>query len=344
MQIDFSTAWKNRRVAITGATGFVGSHLASQLQNLGAHVTALVRASSKTQRLEALNIPCKVIDFQNPHSIATATQGCEFFFHAAAAVDFEADWDRFYNANVIGTQLVLQGAKAAGTKRFVITSSIVAVGAKREPIPVDESFTWNLGPLKVPYATTKRLAEELALVASDSQMEVVAVNPACVIGPGDYSESEFGTLCYRFWNRKIPVHFGGGGNYVDVRDVAEGHWRAALAGRPGHRYLLTGTNLSTPRFFGELSTTSPKTIPRFQLPNFLAPLSAKLLKRVLKNRKGRSPLTIDQAKMLPYYFYYDHGKATLELGYRPRPLRQTLQDTYQFWSEFKGLPRLEKQA
>jgi dihydroflavonol-4-reductase len=194
---------------------------------------------------------------------------------------------------------------------------------------LDETAGWNLGPMRVPYVTTKRQGEELALSAN-GELEVVVVNPGCVVGPDDFTGSEFGILCRRFWRGRLPIHFGGGNNFVDVRDVADGLLLAADRGRAGERYLLTGSNRSMTAFFGELARAAGRTIPRLRLPTFLAPLVASLGERF--TRRGPPAITVPQARLMAYYWYFDCDKARRELGYDPRPLRVTLAEAYAFWS------------
>src|SRR5262249_43310070 len=160
--------------------------------------------------------------------------------------------------------------------------------------------------------------------------EVVVVNPSCVVGPDDFSASEFGTLCRRFWRGRIPLHFAGGTNYVDVRDVALGHLLAAERGRPSERYLLTGSNRPNSAFFADLARVAARPIWRLRAPAFLGPVIA-LFNRLFGRESSRPYLTAGQAKLLGWYFYFDCAKARRELGYVPRPLRASLRDTYDFW-------------
>jgi dihydroflavonol-4-reductase len=178
--------------------------------------------------------------------------------------------------------------------------------------------------------TTKRQGEELALATRDG-VEVVVVNPASVVGPDDFSGSEFGTMCRRFWRGQIPVVFGGGNNFVDVRDVADGLLAAAVHGRPGERYILGGTNLSYTTFFSHLARLSDQSLPRFRIPTRLARLAAAVGDRIRRKRHKRPLLTSAQARLLGLFFYYDCSKAKRELGYQTRPLTDTLSDTYHFW-------------
>src|SRR5262249_28138820 len=159
--------------------------------------------------------------------------GCELLLHAAGAVDLGRDGERLRRVNVGGTANAVAAARPAGGRRLVHVSTIAAVGASTTPTPLDETPAWNLGGRRVAHVESKRRAEESALAANGGGLEVVVANPACVIGPGDSGGSEFGRLCQRFWRGRAPVHFGGGANFVDVRDVADGLLRAGELGRPG---------------------------------------------------------------------------------------------------------------
>jgi dihydroflavonol-4-reductase len=320
--------WRGRTVAITGATGFVGFHVARRLAAAGAHVNALVRPTADRGRLVAAGVRCVEGSLEDPASLRELARSCEMVLHVAGAVSFGDDWPRLRRVNVEGTRIVLTAARAAGVRRVVHTSSIVAVGASLAPRVLDETAPWNLGPMRVPYVTTKRQAEELALT-ENGKLEVVVVNPGCVVGPDDFAGSEFGTLCRRFWRRRVPICFGGGNNFVDVRDVADGLLRAAERGRPGERYLLTGTNRSMTAFFGELARAAGRPIPRLRLPTALAPMIATIGERF--DRHHPPALTVPQARLLPYFWYFDCQKARHELEYEPRPLRETLAEAYAFW-------------
>jgi dihydroflavonol-4-reductase len=328
--------WVGRRAAVTGATGFVGRHLALRLVELGARVTALVRPGSDRRRLAGAGVRCAEAGLEDEGGLARACDGCEFLFHLAGAVDFHGDWDRFRRVNVGGTRRALAAAGSAGVRRFVHTSSVVAVGASRRPALLDEASGWDLAALKVPYVTTKRRAEEHVLSAPVPGVEVVVVNPACVVGPGDHSGSEFGTLCRRFWRGRIPFHFGGGNNFVDVRDVAAGHLQAAERGRAGERYILGGENRDYAAFFADLSRAAGRSIFRLRLPDALGGVVAWLDGRLGRGGAARAYLTPEQARLIGWFFYYDCGKARRELGYSPRPLRQSLAEAFAFWTGRKA--------
>jgi dihydroflavonol-4-reductase len=324
-----SDEWFGRRIAITGATGFVGHHLSSRLVHAGAEVTALVRATSATDRLKALGCRCLVAPLDDPAALTRALGGCEIVFHVAASVDFGNDMDRLRAINVGGTANLLAAARAAGVRRVVHTSSVVAVGCSDRPVPLDEESPWNLGALRNPYITTKREAEELALATTG--VEVVVANPGCIIGPDDFSRSEFGTLCRRFWRGRVPVSFPGGNGFVDVRDVADGLIRVAARGRAGQRYLLSGHNLTFAEFFRALAGAAGRRYPRLPLPRWSAPLLAGLL-RLAPAKPGTRPLlSPETARLMGRYFFFDTTKARTELGWQARPLAETLSAAHAFW-------------
>jgi dihydroflavonol-4-reductase len=328
-----SRYWAGRRVALTGATGFVGHHVAVRLARQGARVVALVRGTSQCERLQAAGIACAAIHLEEAASLVPALRGCEVLFHLAGAVDFQDDWGRFERVNVGGTRQVLGAARAAGVRRLVHTSSVVAVGARPRPVVLDETAPWTLGGLRVPYVTTKRRAEELALEASGKSLEVVVVNPSVVLGPDDFSGSEFGTLCKRFWRGRLPFFFGSGNNFVDVRDVARGQLLAGERGRPGQRYVLGGTNRTYTALFADLARVARRPIFRLRLPCALAGMVARLNGTFQRSSTARAYLTAGQARLLPLYFFFSSAKAESELGYRTRPLEESLADAHAFWKE-----------
>src|SRR5262249_42158279 len=151
-------------------------------------------------------------------------------------------------------------------------------------------------------------------------LEVVVGNPGCVLGPDDFTRSEFGTLCRRYWRGHVRAYFPGGNNFVDVRDVADGLVRLASHGRPGHRYLLTGENLTFAHFFTALDTAAGARYVRLPLPAWTAPMLAGLLGMVPAKAGSRPLLSRAFARLMGRYFYFTSARARAELGWRPRPL------------------------
>ncbi|VTR94891.1 hopanoid-associated sugar epimerase : Hopanoid-associated sugar epimerase OS=Moorea producens 3L GN=LYNGBM3L_07760 PE=4 SV=1: Epimerase [Gemmata massiliana] len=339
-----NATWSGRCVALTGATGFVGWHLASTLRAAGADVVALHREGSDTARLQGIGVRTAVASLNDVRALAAGCRGVDVLIHAAAAVDFGGDRQAIQRVNVDGTRAVMEAARASGVRRVVHLSSVAAVGATRWPEVCNERAEWTLGAFDVPYATTKRDAELVALAANGSGLEVVVVNPGCVIGPDDFGESEFGSLCKRFWRGRVPFHFTGGNNFVDVRDVAAGVLAAADRGRPGERYLLTGENRRWQGFFQDLAWAAGRAIPRATFPSWLALPVAHVMEWRGRKKKRRPQLSIDSAKFVGLYFFFTAEKAHRELGFSPRPLRESLADAYAFWHSPAQLASRKKAA
>ena len=326
--------WLGRKVALTGATGFIGHHLACALSHAGAHVTALVRASSRLDALNRAAIHSQVAPLDDVDKMTEASNGASHFFHLAGAVDFSSNPTECQRTNVAGTMNAYRAATRAGIPRFIYASSIVAIGAQKQPVALNEQSQWNLGPYHVPYASSKHDAETY-LLGQHSNTDVVIVNPACAIGPDDYSHSEFGTMCKRFWRGRLPFYSAGGNNFVDVRDVANGMMLAGQLGSPGERYILSGENLSYADFFQLLSRVDPQQHKPRRLPIALARFAARI-SDILPNRRARPYLTRAQARLLGLWFFYDCGKAKRELGYQFRPVDLSLGDAWAYWMAKKS--------
>ena len=324
--------WLGRKVLVTGASGFLGYHVAKALVQAGASVCVLVRRPQRVRNLAAAGVACIEGNLEDAGALARACRGCDYVFHLAAAVDFGGDWELVRRANVEGTRHVIEAACAAGVNRLVYTSSVVTVGASYSRAVLDEQSTWNLGSFRVPYVATKREAESLALSAADRNLTVVVVNPGAAVGPDDFASSRYGALCDRFWRRHIPFYFAGGNCFVDVRDVAFGHLLAARHGVTGERYILGGANLSYAAFFRLLARAAKKPIFRVRLPLLLGPLLAAADERLRRGRSRRPYLTSAEARLLGLYFYFSSARAERELGYRARALSDTLNDAYKFWT------------
>ena len=324
-------AWQGRRVFITGATGFVGRHVARRLVAAGAQVRALVRAGSRPDRRVPHGVECHPGALDDEAAIRAAAAGCSHAFHIAAHVRYDDDWETATRVNVDGTRAVVESTRAAGVRCFVHTSSIVTIGASRTAAPLDEDASWNLADRRIPYITTKRRAEEFVLAAGAPGFDVVVVNPASVIGPDDPGPSEFGLLCRRFWKGRIPFHFGGGINLVDVRDVASGHLLAAERGVSGRRYIVGGENVTLPEFFGALSVAASRRGRWLHLPNAVARPVAWVERWLAPARHRRPYLSPERARVAGLFWHYETDRTLDELGLRSRPLADTLEDLYRDW-------------
>jgi dihydroflavonol-4-reductase len=324
--------WGQRGVLVTGATGFLGVHLVRQLLAAGARVTILARSAQKAQLLAHAGASVVLGDITDRDALCRAAKGAELIFHLAGVVNFQVSFREAWEVNYGGTRHVYQVARELQVARLIYTSSLACIGATRTPELLDEKSSWPCFLKNIPYIYSKRVAEEYLLEQSGRVgPEVVILNPGALIGPDDYWRSEFGTLCRRFLRGRVPVSFPGGTNFVDVRDVAAGHLKAAIDGRGGERYILGAVNLSFANFSDALARAARKVRPRLVLPRALATVVARANEWFLRDSGRRSYLSPAQAALVGWYFYCSYRKATNELGYRPRPWHQTLRDTVQYW-------------
>jgi dihydroflavonol-4-reductase len=230
--------------------------------------------------------------------------------------------------HVDGTRNVLNALDRDA--RLIHTSSVVAVGASRTGEVLTEDSPFNLSHVKLAYVRAKRAAEELAFA---SDRDVVVVNPGYLIGPDDFEKSVMGKLCHRFWRGRAPVAPPGGLNLVDVRDVAIGHLLAAERGTRGRRYILGGENLTYSEFMRQMADVAgmhPRWLPRIPRPLFsLAALFGEARGRL----RGKEPYpSLSHVRLNRYYWFFTSDRARRELGYEPRPVRESLADAYAWYT------------
>lgn len=322
------------KVLVTGANGFVGSHLCRQLAKDGATVRALVRKGSDRRVLNGTAVDVVEGDILNPGSLDQAVEGCEHVFHTAALVRFFVpDKAAMRQTNVQGTRNILESAKKAGVKRFVHTSTVAVLKRFGDGTVSDESMIANASQVIGEYELTKLEAERLALAAAADGLPVVVCNAAGPAGPGDIKPSPMGRVIVEFLRRKIPVYTATGLNVVDVRDVAQGHILAAEKGRVGQRYILGGENITLESFFGLLSKISGVPAPTIRVPYALA-LVGGVLGEISGRITRKEPLAcLASVRMSRHPHYFTSEKAKRELGYSPRPIRESLAEEVAWFLE-----------
>jgi dihydroflavonol-4-reductase len=215
---------------VTGATGFVGSHVARALAEQGADLRLLVRPSSRTDNIADLRAEVAIGDLCEPESLRTAMQGCDVVFHVAA--DYRIwvrDPEHMYRANVEGTRAVIEAAQACGVRRVVYCSSVATMGFTQSGQIVDEDTPVSLADMVGHYKRSKFMAEQIALEAGRKGANVVVVNPTTPIGERDIKPTPTGRIIVDFLNRKFPAYVDTGLNLADVTEVARGYHRAAFA-------------------------------------------------------------------------------------------------------------------
>jgi len=303
---------------VTGATGFVGSHVARVLADQGADLRLLVRASSDLRNIEGLRAERVVGDLRDPASIENAMRGCEVVFHVAA--DYRLwvrDPDSMYRANVDGTRAILEAGRKNRVRRVVYTSSVATMGFTGNGHPADESSPVSLDRMIGPYKRSKFMAEQVAVEAGRSGMDVVVVNPTTPVGERDIKPTPTGRIVVDFLKKKFPAYVDTGLNLVDVTECARGHVKALEKGRCGERYILGGENLTLKEILDKLAMITGLPSPKVKVPYVLA-LATGVVDEVVTGRMlGREPrATIDAVRMGRKKMFVTSAKAERELGWR----------------------------
>jgi dihydroflavonol-4-reductase len=303
---------------VTGATGFVGSHVARALAGQGARLRLLVRPSSDRRNLDGLDAELVVGDLREPGSFASALQGCDAMFHVAA--DYRLwvrDPQQMYRANVDGTRAILDLAGRAGVRRTVYTSSVATMGFTGNGHPADENSAVSLGDMIGPYKRSKFMAEQIALEAGKSGMDVVVVNPTTPVGERDIKPTPTGRIVVDFLKRKFPAYVETGLNLVDVRECAQGHIAAFKQGRSGERYILGGENLTLKQILDKLAALTGLKSPSLKVPYVMALATGVVDELVTGRIRGKEPrATIDAVRMGRKKMFVSSEKAERELGWR----------------------------
>ena len=322
---------------VTGATGFVGSHVARALVEQGADLRLLVRANSDLRNIEGLKAERVIGDLHQPASLEKAISGCDVVLHVAA--DYRLwvpDPEQMYKANVEGTRAILKAARKNGVRRVVYTSSVATMGFTSNGHPVDENSPVSLENMIGPYKRSKFMAEQAALQAGRCGMDVVVVNPTTPIGERDIKPTPTGRIVVDFLKKKFPAYVDTGLNLVDVRECARGHLAALEKGRSGERYILGGENLTLKQILDKLSEITGLPSPKIKVPYAMA-LATGVVDEVVTGRVlRREPrVTIDAVRMGRKKMFVTSAKAERELGWKAVPVDDALRRAVE-WFRSKG--------
>lgn len=316
---------RGQRVLVTGGSGFVGSTLVRLLGGHGYTVRSLDLDVSPQPVAGVTYLTGSILDRA---TLNGAISGVDWVFHLAANPNLWArDPRTFMETNLEGTCRVLEAAARAGVARVIHTSTESIIKAPRGAQgPFDETLRCDLEDMPGPYCRSKFLAEAEAVAAAKRGQDVVIVNPTLPVGPGDSKMTPPTRMLRDFLNARHPAYLEFQMNMVDVRDLAEGHLRAALHGRSGERYILGGHNISMSGLLALLSSLTGASMPRRHIPYGLALLVAHLAEGRARVT-GRPPeATVTGVRLAGAPMIFDSAKAASELGFRTRPLRASLVD------------------
>jgi dihydroflavonol-4-reductase len=330
---------------VTGATGFLGSHVARVLVEQGAELRLLVRPTSDLRNIDGLVADRVVGDLRDAAAIEKALSGCDVVFHVAA--DYRLwvrDPDQMYRSNVEGTRALLEAARKQNVRRVVYTSSVATMGftsnhataglrsartgegARPHTSPVtDEESPVSLADMIGHYKRSKFMAEQVAVEAAKSGVDVVIVNPTTPVGERDIKPTPTGRIVVDFLKRKFPAYVETGLNLVDATECARGHVQALEKGRSGERYILGGENLTLKQILDRLAAITSLPSPTVKLPYFFA-LAAGVVDEMVTGRLlGREPrATIDAVRMGRKMMFVSAAKAERELGWWTVPVDAAL--------------------
>jgi dihydroflavonol-4-reductase len=313
------------KILVTGASGQLGRRLVRELLKYGYSVKAHYRSISKADKYCPENVERVFGDMIKPAWLDDALAGCDCAVHCAARVSVrplsELDAEYMHKVNVNGTESVIAACRRAGIKRLLHVSTVAAVGASQDNDPLDERTIFNLAGYNIPYFETKHRAEEIALAANDENLEVVVVNPSIMISTPDreVTRKDLDKI-----PKRIPVYFDFGLNLVETEDVIDGLIKAMKYGRPGQRYLLTGEDIGPGRLFEIGHRYFGIKKPYLKVPNWMLYLIGAIAEILYLFKRKKPKLNRQIARLAKLKFYYSHRKAGDELGYKPKPLEDTV--------------------
>ncbi|HTK77349.1 MAG TPA: hopanoid-associated sugar epimerase [Gemmataceae bacterium] len=315
---------------VTGASGFLGWHVARVLVERGYPVRALVRPGS---RVDGLDLEVITGDLRDPASLDRAAAGCGLVFHVAADYRLWAkDPTELYRSNVDGTRNLLDAVRKAGAERVVYTSTVGCIGVPHGGLG-DETTPVSLDDMAGDYKRSKFLAEQVALDYARQGLPVVIVNPTAPIGDHDVKPTPTGKVVLDFLNGDMPAFIDTGLNVVDVRDTADGHLLACARGRSGERYILGSENLTLAQILQKLAAITGRKAPAMRLPYAVA-YCAGMCSTAWAGITGTPPrVPIEAVRMARKKMWVSHEKARRELGFQPGPTETALRRAVEWFQK-----------
>jgi len=320
---------------VTGASGFLGSHVARQLVARGEDVRVMMRPSSTNRAIGDLSLEYVTGDLRDPAAVARAIAGAKRVFHVAADYRLWAKRRQdIYDSNVGGTKNLLDAAMRAGVEQFIYTSTVATIAVDRTKLP-NEFTEARLEEMVGHYKRSKWMAEQETLRAAKAGLPVIVVMPTTPVGPWDWKPTPTGKIILDFLNGKMPGYVETGLNFVGVEECAAGHVLASERGKVGERYLLGGENLTLKAMLDMLAKISGLTAPKLKIPHGLA-LGVAYANTVVSRLIGREPgIPVEGVKIARHMMFVDCSRAQRELGFKAGPVSAALERAVR-WYEANG--------
>ena len=327
-------------IVVTGAPGHIGNNLVRGLLSRGLRVRCMALKGESLKPLDGMDVEVVEGDVRDASSLDRAFLGADAVFHLASVISLiPGHMDLLEQVNVRGARNVAEACLRTGVKRLVYTSSIHAFVEPPHGIPIDESATLDPSQVLMAYSKTKAQGTLEVLDVAAKGLDVVVMFPTGVIGPYDYKPSEFGQMILDYSRGKLPVRIRGGYDFVDVRDVAEGHIQALLKGPPGSKYILHGEWISVDDIMKEISFATGRPVPRLCLPPGLARFAAGAVTAYSARTGKKPPFNADSFNTLQGNSLVRTEKAEKELGFSPRPISRSIRDSVE-WFIQAGMLRI----
>lgn len=310
---------------VTGAAGFLGSHVARQLVARGEEVRVLMRPSSSNRAISDLSLEYVTGDLRDVPSLERAMKGVDRVFHVAADYRLWAKKPKdIYDSNVGGTKNLLAAAKKAGVTQLIYTSTVATIAVDRPELP-NEFTDAKLEEMIGHYKRSKWMAEQEVLREAKDGAPIIVAMPTTPVGPWDWKPTPTGKIILDFLNGKMPGYVDTGLNFVGVEDCAAGHLLISEKGKPGERYLLGAENLTLKGLLDLLAKLTGLSAPSLKIPHGMA-LGVAYVNTAFSRLLGKEPgIPVEGVKIAQHKMFVDASRAQRELGFRPSPVADALE-------------------
>ena len=320
---------------VTGAAGFLGSHVARQLVAGGEEVRVLMRPSSSNRAISDLSLEYVTGDLRDAGSLDRAMKDVQRVFHVAADYRLWAKKPQdIYDSNVGGTKNLLAAAERAGVEQLIYTSTVATIAVDRPELP-NEFTDAKLDEMVGHYKRSKWMAEQEGLQAAKKGLPVIVAMPTTPVGPWDWKPTPTGKIILDFLNGKMPGYVETGLNFVGVEECAAGHLLAAEKGKVGERYLLGAENLTLKELLDTLAKITGLAAPKWKIPHGLA-LGVAYVETGFSRMIGKEPqIPVEGVKIAQHKMFVDASRAKRELGFQPGPVAAALERAVR-WYQANG--------